>query len=210
MKTEITREINFESYNPEIHDKEAIASLIFQSDPALNSLVYGRKPLETIKALLHTSDSYFCPEYTTLAVKEDRVVGIIVAYPAAKIEEIDKLAGKSMMKAMGPLAFLGKIPLFMKMKKMMGGEIGSEGGYIHTLCIDEEMRGNKLGAKFIARLSEKYKKLYLYVNGENAAAIRFYRRNGFEPIYHGKMRYRGKEFEEMLMEKVKDNNEKEE
>lgn len=106
------------------------------------------------------------------------------------------------MKTMGPVTFPGKIPLFMKMKKMMGVEIDSEGGYIHTICIDEEMRGKKLGAKFIEMLSDEYNKLHLYVNAENLAAVRFYRRNGFEPIYHGRMKYRGNEYEEILMEKI--------
>ncbi len=202
MKAEKIKKIGFESYNPERHDKEAIANLIFQSDPALNSLVYGRQPLETIKALLEIPKSYFRSEYARLAVIEDRVVGIIVAYPAAKIEEIDKLAGRGMMITMGPVAFLGKIPLFMKMKQMMGGEIDSEGGYIHTLCVDKEMRGKKLGSKFVEKLNVKYRKLYLYVNAENTAAIKFYRINGFEPIYHGRMKYRGNEYEEILMEKI--------
>ena len=202
MKTGKIKKISFESYNSEKHDKEAIANLIFQSDPTLNSLVYGRQPLETIKALLEIPKSYFRSEYARLAVIEDRVVGIIVAYPAAQIEEIDKLAGRGMMKTMGPVTFPGKIPLFMKMKKMMGVEIDSEGGYIHTICIDEEMRGKKLGAKFIEMLSDEYNKLHLYVNAENLAAVRFYRRNGFEPIYHGRMKYRGNEYEEILMEKI--------
>jgi ribosomal protein S18 acetylase RimI-like enzyme len=189
----------FENYNPQKHDKETIAKLIFESDVEMNSLVYGRNPIKVIKALLSTPQFYFLEQYTTLALLGDSIMGIVVAYPASKRKEIDKLAGQGMIKAMGFFTFLRKMALFIRMEKMLGGEIENDGLYIHTICVDGKVRGQNIGRMLIQYLNERNPIMYLYVNADNHSAIRFYEKNGFAKKFHGTMKYKGKELGEYLM-----------
>lgn len=189
----------FESYNPKQHDKQAIARLIFESDVEMNTLVYGKNPTKVITALLNTSKTYFLEEYTTLALLGDRIVGVVVAYPASKFKDIDKQAGQGMIKAMGVITFLRKMPLFMKMDKMLGGKIDEEGLYIHTICIDSEVRGQRIGTRIIEQLDKLNPRMSLYVNVNNKDAIGFYEKNGFEKKFHGTMVHKGKKYGEYLM-----------
>ena len=191
----------FENYNRHKHDKQTIANLIFESDVEMNSLVYGNDPIRVITNLLSIPQTYFLEQYTTLALLGDRIVGVLVAYPASKRAEIDKLAGQGMMKSMGFFTFLRKTPFFMRMAKMLGGEIDNDGLYIHTLCVDGEVRGQSIGSKLIQYLNEINPKMYLYVNADNHAAIRFYEKNGFKKKFHGTMKHQGQVLGEFLMER---------
>lgn len=193
--------ILFKTYNPKKHDKQTIAKLIFESDVEMNSLVYGKDPIRVITTLLSIPQTYFLEQYTTLALMGDRIVGVLVAYPASKRAEIDKLAGQGMIKAIGFFTFLLKTPFFMRMAKMLGGEIEDDGLYIHTICVDSEVRGQNIGSKLIQNLNEINPKMYLYVNADNHAAIRFYEKNGFAKKYHGTMKHKGKVLGEYLMER---------
>ncbi len=193
--------IKLEAYEPERHDKSAIADLIFKSDEEMNSLVYGNKGAEVIKKLLEVPDSYFVPEYTKCALLGEKLVGIVVAYPVSQMKEVDKVAGQGFMKAMGIFSFLKKMSLYTKMAKMLGGNLDRDGLYIHTICVDSKFRGMGLGTEILAALAKENEKMYLYVNAKNQRAIRFYKKNGFNEGFHGKMKYRGKEYGEILMER---------
>ncbi|WP_041397059.1 hypothetical protein [Spirochaeta africana] len=127
------KEPAFVQYNPQQHDQDAIARLIFESDPEMNTLVYGPEPVAVIRELLDTEQSYYLPEYTLLAVSDDRPVGVVTAYPTEKRAQMDSLASQGMMQSMGTWQTIRKMPLFLKMGKMLGGDIRNGGLYIHTL-----------------------------------------------------------------------------
>lgn len=191
----------FENYNPQKHDKQTIAKLIFESDIEMNSLVYGKDPIRVITIMLSLPQTYFLEQYTTLAILDNRIVGIVVAYPSSKRAEIDKLAGQGMMKAMGFFTFIRKMPFFMRMSKMLGGVIDDDGLYIHTICVDANERGKSIGSKLIQHLHKLNSKMYLNVNADNHAAIRFYEKTGFRKKFHGTMKNKGEELGEFLMER---------
>ena len=194
-------EVKLEKYQPEKHDKELLADLIFRSDEKMNTLTYGSNALDVIETLLDIPESYFVPEYMDCAMVNDELVGVIVYFPVSKMEEIDKIAGKGFMKAMGFLSFFKKMPLFMKMDKMLGGDLDDDGLYIHTLCVDEKFRGKGIGSDILEKIVEENNKMYLYVNMDNKAALRFYKRNGFEEKHLGTMTHKGEKFGEYLMER---------
>lgn len=193
--------VKLETFEPERHDKNAIADLIFQSDEEMNSLVYGKNAAEVIRKLLEVPDSYFVPEYTKCALLGEKLVGVVVSYPVSQMKEVDKVAGQGFMKALGLFSFLTKMSLYTKMAKMLGGNLDRDGLYIHTLCVDSKFRGMGLGTEILAALAKENEKMYLYVNAKNQGAIRFYKKNGFNEGFHGKMKYRGKEYGEYLMER---------
>lgn len=193
--------VKLETFEPERHDKNAIADLIFQSDEEMNSLVYGKNAAEVIRKLLEVPDSYFVPEYTKCALLGEKLVGVVVSYPVSQMKEVDKVAGQGFMKALGLFSFLTKMSLYTKMAKMLGGNLDRDGLYIHTLCVDSKFRGMGLGTEILADLAKENEKMYLYVNAKNQGAIRFYKKNGFNEGFHGKMKYRGEEYGEFLMER---------
>jgi ribosomal protein S18 acetylase RimI-like enzyme len=88
------------------------------------------------------------------------------------------------------------------MDKMLGGTIDDDGLYIHTLCVNSDLRGEGIGSQIIELLSRENEKMYLYVNAANEKAIRFYERNGFRRAHRGEMRHAGKQYAEYLMKRT--------
>ena len=194
-------ELKLEKYEPQDHDKDLLADLIYKSDPKMNTLTYGSNAVDVIKKLLDIPESYFVPEYMDCAIVNDELVGVVVYFPVSQMKEIDKVAGNGFMKAMGFLSFFKKMPLFLKMDKMLGGDLDDDGLYIHTLSVDEKFRGRGIGSGIIEKISEENNKMYLYVNMNNEGAIRFYERNGFHKKHLGKMTHKGEVLGEYLMER---------
>ena len=194
-------DIQLETYDPQKHAQDKLAELIWESDPEMNRLVYGEKPLEVIKALLNVPETYFLPQYTKCVMLDGDLVGVVVYYPASKRQEVDKLAGQGFMKAMGFWGFVKRFFLYIKMDKMLGGEIDDDGLYIHPLAVDSGVRGRGIGSAVIRALEQENEKMYLYVNADNEGAIRFYKRNGFTDIFYGEMAHKGETYGEFLMEK---------
>ena len=193
--------VTLEPYAPDRHDELRVAQLIFESDPEMNRLVYGSKPVDVIRKLLRIPESYFVPDYLKCAMLDGQLAGVVVVYPTSKMQEIDKLAGQGFMKALGIFAFAKQFFLFMKMDKMLGGAIDDDGLYIHTLCVNSALRSAGIGSAIIRLLAEENEKMYLYVNAANDKAIRFYERNGFRRAHRGEMRHAGKTYAEYLMER---------
>lgn len=70
-----------------------------------------------IEAMLGLGDNYF--DHTQCAVQEGRVVGVKVGFPVSEKAQINQNSGKDFARAMGFLRFLARMPLFMRMDKMM-------------------------------------------------------------------------------------------
>ena len=177
--------LKLETYDPKIHDRDKIASLIYDSDKEMNSLTYGNRPVGVIRKLLEIPQSYFKPDYTRCAVTENGLVGIVVSYPVSTMKQVDNIAGEGFAKVMGGFSFLRRMPLYLKMSKMLGGELDDDGMYIHTVCVEDGSRGKGIGTEILDELAKENPKLYLYVNDKNEGAIRFYEKNGFRKKYHG-------------------------
>jgi len=193
--------IKFEKYDPKKHDKHLIADLIFKADEEMNSLVYGKEPIEVIVKLLDIGNNYFDPSNTHLAINQGEIVGVVVGFPVKQKSEIDKISGKAFTKAMGIFTVLKKMPLFLKMDKIVAGDMDNDGFYIHTISVSPDHQRQGIGTHMIEKFAEKYGKLYLHVNTENPQAINFYDKNGFEEKFRGKVKYKGKYLSECLMER---------
>lgn len=191
--------IVLEPYDPQKHDQDKIATLIFESDVVMNRLVYGEQALEVLKKLLNMPESYFTPETMKCALLNGELVGVVVSYPTAHMRAVDQRAGKGFMKALGFFNFIKRLSLYTKMEQMLGGPIDADGLYIHTLCVDGALRGQGIGGEIIRALAQENGKMYLYVNAANDPAIRFYKKQGFREAFHGKMQYKGRSYAEYLM-----------
>jgi ribosomal protein S18 acetylase RimI-like enzyme len=194
--------IELEQYDDSKHDRRTVARLIFDSDPVFNGLVYGDDAIGVIEAMVGLGDNYFASGYTRCAVQEGRVVGVIVGFPVSEKAHIDQNSGKDFARAMGFLRFLARMPLFMRMDKMMPAVEDESGYYVHTISVDPEYRGRGIGTEIIERTAAAHGTLYLHVNRDNEAAIRFYERNGFERVEEGSMTHKGRELSQVLMRRA--------
>lgn len=191
--------LELENYNSERHDVHTVARLIFESDPVFNTLTYGKNPVAVIEAMLRLGDNYFDTRYTRCAIYEGRVVGVIVGFPVSEKAEIDQKSGKGFARAMGLFRFLARMPLFVRMDRMMPAVDDESGYYVHTITVDAEYRGRGFGSEVIDRVASEYGALYLHVNRDKEAAIRFYERNGFRRLAEGSMTHKGRELSQVLM-----------
>lgn len=132
---------------------------------------------------------------------EDEIVGIISGFPVKEKEKIDKISGRAFMKTMGVFSFMRKMPLFMKMGNITGGEMDEDGYYIHTISVNSSFQGRGIGREVIKKLCEKHKKIYLHVNTNKFDAQAFYRKVGFIQKHKGTTVIKGKEIGTFLMEK---------
>ncbi|MCF7929661.1 MAG: GNAT family N-acetyltransferase [Spirochaetales bacterium] len=190
---------HLESYDSGKHDEHTVAQLIFQSDPVFNTLVYGKNAVAAVERLIRLGDNYFDSRYTRCAIHEASLVGVIVGFPISEKTEIDRKSGKDFARAMGFFRFLARIPLFVRMDKMMPAAEDENGYYIHTISVDSEQRGRGFGSEMIEQIASEHGALYLHVNRDNEEAIRFYERNGFKRLAEGSMMHKGRELSQVLM-----------
>lgn len=191
--------MNLENFDERKHDEITVARLIFESDPVFNTLVYGKGAVAVIERMLRLGDNYFDSRYTRCAIHEGRVVGVIVGFSVSDKEEIDQKSGKDFARAMGFFRFLSRMPLFIRMEKMMPSVGDDNGYYVHTISVDSDFRGRGFGSEMIEQVAVENGSLYLHVKRDNEAAIRFYERNGFERLGEGSMTHKRRELSQVLM-----------
>jgi ribosomal protein S18 acetylase RimI-like enzyme len=126
---------------------------------------------------------------------------VIVGFQVNKKSKLDTDSGKAFIKAMGFLAFIKKMPLFLRMAKITAGEMDENGYYIHTISVSPSYQGRGFGTRMIEMLAEKQNKLYLHVNVLNQRAHKFYKKVGFQPRSEDMIMCKGKEIGTYLMEK---------
>ena len=187
------------SYDSGTHDEHSVAQLIFQSDPVFNTLVYGKDAVAVVERMLRLGDNYFDSRYTRCAIHEASLVGVIVGFPISEKAEIDRKSGKDFARAMGFFRLLARMPLFVRMNKMMPAAEDENGYYVHTISVDPEHRGRGFGSEIIEQIASEHGALYLHVNRDNKGAIRFYERNGFKRLAEGSMMHKGRELSQVLM-----------
>jgi ribosomal protein S18 acetylase RimI-like enzyme len=193
--------ITLEQYDPARHDQGILADLIFRSDEEINPLVYGDDAIQVITRLLSIEGSYFSPAYTRCAMSDGQIVGVIVGFPVREKSRVDQLSGRAYIKAMGFFSFVKKLPLYLKMGKIVAGEMDEDGFYIHTISVSPTHQSQGIGSRMIEIMAEKHGKLYLHVNRDNQRAVNFYERVGFQKKFEGTITHKGRELSEFLMEK---------
>jgi len=100
---------------------------------------------------------------------------------------------------MGFFRFLMRMPLFVRMSRMMPRVPEESGSYVHSISVDRVFRGRGFGSEMIERAASEHGSLYLDVNSDNEAAIRFYERNGFQRLADDSMMHKGRKLSQVLM-----------
>jgi ribosomal protein S18 acetylase RimI-like enzyme len=174
-----------ETFNPRKHDAAKIAELIYDADPEFNGMIFGDREngVKTLSCLTKTEGTFYSSPFLKVALEEGRVVGVVSGYPLAIRREAERNVGIAYVKVFGLFGFLKKLPLLLKMNRVLSGKMAKKGFYIVYLCVDEKERGKGIGTRIITELRELWPDIFLHVSRENTQAIRFYEWSNFQKIH---------------------------
>lgn len=105
--------------------------------------------------MLRLGDNYFDSSYTRCAIHDGQVAGVIVGFPVSEKTAIDQKSGKDFARAMGFFRFLARMPLFMRMDRMMPTVEDEDGYYVHTITVEAEYGGRGFGSEMIERVASR-------------------------------------------------------
>jgi ribosomal protein S18 acetylase RimI-like enzyme len=142
-------------------------------------LIDGVSPVQMVARNLGKDRGYYTFRNTIVAVQGSRVVGVSFYYPAREHVISDE------MRNFFPADRLAHL------QHVLSGRVESS-LYIDTLCVDENYRGNGIGAELIALTQKKaielgYNALSLIALADNTNAHRLYFRCGFEIVLNIEM-----------------------
>ena len=179
-----------EPFDPNKHDAGTVAALIYDADPEINAFVFGPRDqaIERIRTLMTIPDTYYAAPRLACIVSAGTVVGIVAGYAAHDTGAIERSVGAAFVRAFGFIAFVRRLPMFLKLGRILAKRMDSEGYYIVYLSVLATERGKGHGAAAVTELGNAWPTLYLHVAADNLSAIRFYERNGFVAL----RRHRGK------------------
>lgn len=183
-----------ETFNPEKHDIQLVAELIYGADTEFNAMVFGSQPegVDAIKKMMQMEYNYYTDPHVNCAINNDEVVGVLVGFEGKEKTALDQASGKSFARAFGVWPFLKKMVTYMRIGHISWKNIDANGYLVNSLCVQPSYRSHGFGTRILETVFENYDKVYLDVNMNNKKALRFYRKLGFEIQSQGTMKYKGK------------------
>ena len=185
--------IVMEPYDPQKHDADKVANLIFEADPTLTSLIMGERDEATdrFKVLLGVESSPWSAARTLVAILDDEIVGVLVGAMGDEKAEADRRAAE-WGRAMGLKWLLKSISIGMKMAKAVTNDVSADEYYPLALTVSAEHRGKGIGSQMMEWMLERYEKVVIDVNIEKQDAIRFYQRHGFRIVGENTINHKGR------------------
>jgi len=180
-------------YDPDRHDADMVASLIFEADPEMTSLVMGgrEKAVERFKTLMSIGSSPWSAENITVAMIGDELAGVLVGSLGREKEVADRKAAE-WGRALGLPWLLRSVRIGMRMAKAVSRDIGDDEYYPLALTVREEFRGQGVGSQMLRWIMDRHGKVVIDVNIRKRDAVRFYERNGFRVEAENTMRHKGR------------------
>ena len=174
-------DVTIEHFDPDRHDARAVASLIYQADPALMRFVFGDEgaAVPVIAKLVGMDHNEYAGRRVTCALDEGQLVGVIAGLTGAQRREAKKEAGREWGKALGVKGMFRALKWGTKLESVATTDIGDNEYYISALTVDERCRGKGVGSKLLAEVFRSHDVVITDVNIAKDDAIRFYERNGF-------------------------------
>jgi ribosomal protein S18 acetylase RimI-like enzyme len=168
-------------------DANIASRLIFDSFPKMATFNFGlgdaQRAKKTFTALFPYPQHRFSFETSTLILKDERVIGLYIAYPGKEQFVLNWRLGKLLMKQFSlsektkliqrslPLAFIQ--------------EAAKDEFLLSNLAINKSYRGAGFGSQVLAHIEETaiqagYQKISLLVDIDSKEARRFYENRGFK------------------------------
>jgi ribosomal protein S18 acetylase RimI-like enzyme len=169
------------------HDLEKVTDLIFETEPHLFSLLFGKnktKAFNRIKKIIRVGKNTFGHENIYLAIEDDQILGLTIIIKGNEIDS--KIESEKFSEA---LDFFGLIRLIFIEKflldRLLKTVLEKNDLYVNNVCVDKDHRGKGVG-KFlmnnilIIAKSKHCNRILLDVSKDNIAAIALYKKIGFK------------------------------
>ena len=179
--------MEFKKFDIKFHDLHKVATLIFETETELFSLLFGKnkdKALSRIKRVVQAGSNSFGHDYIYLAMEKNQILGLTIFY---KGNDIDKRIESD--KFSEALDFLGLIRLIFFEKtlinRLLTKNFDEKELYISNVCVDKNKRGMGIGKFLLDNVikqtkAQHCKTIILDVSKDNHIAIDLYNKTGFK------------------------------
>jgi ribosomal protein S18 acetylase RimI-like enzyme len=186
--------IRLEPYDPERHDAETIATLIFDAEPDTMALGFGPhdKAVKIIARLMAMENNHYAAENITCAQHDDETVGIIVGFTGDKMRHYEKESGQDYFRSFGLWHMLKVLPRASTLQKIVTTDVADDEYCVFSLSVAPAYRSQGIGSTLLRSALEQHPKLCLDVSIDNEAAQRFYERHGLVRDGENTVMYKGR------------------
>jgi ribosomal protein S18 acetylase RimI-like enzyme len=161
------------------------AELIYSTGPDSFNLVYGShdRALGLISRMFSRNGNIASYEYSTVAVEQGTVLGIMVLLEKKDIQKTQAQTGVELLRMTGPLFLLLRMPVFVRQARL-NPEPCEDELFVADVAVSLSARGRGIGkmlmeeAERVAR-ERKLPKLSLGVSKRNLPAIGLYKSLGY-------------------------------
>ncbi len=187
-------DIRLEPYDPERHDTETIATLIFEADPETMALGFGprEKAVKIISRLMGLENNQYAAENITCALHDGKVVGIIVGFSGSKMRYYEKESGQDYFRSFGVWHMLKLLPRASTLQKIVTTDMADEEYCIFSLSVLPAYRSQGIGSQLLRSALQEHDRIALDVSIDNEAAQHFYERHGLVRNGESTVMYKGK------------------
>jgi len=174
-------DITIERFDPARHDAEAVARLVYQTDPSLMRLVFGDEgaAVPVIARLVGMEHNDYAGRRVLCACSDGRVVGVVAGLTGAERAASTKQAGAEWGRALGVRGMFRALRWGPKLERVATREVAPDEFYVAALAVDESVRGQGIGSRLLAEVFRDHALVVTDVNITKVDAIRFYERHGF-------------------------------
>ncbi|MDP3130429.1 MAG: hypothetical protein Q8N15_03720, partial [Bacillota bacterium] len=150
-----------EPFDPARHDAGRVAALIYDADPEINGFVFGprEQAIGLILALMKTPGTYYAAPRLTCITSDGEVIGIVSGYPTKFQGVFERRVGKAFLRAFGLAGFLCRLPMFLKLGRILAKTRSNDGYYIVYLSILSTERGKGYGSAAVLELASAWETL---------------------------------------------------
>jgi ribosomal protein S18 acetylase RimI-like enzyme len=179
--------MNYSKCDVNKHNLLDIAELIYQTEPELTKLFFGRnktKAIQRIIKLIRKKSNSFSYNIIFLAHERNKVVGIVIGSSGKEINKDEERK-----EITNTLDFFGSMRLLIYdkliVRRMLTSEIKADEYYISVLCVNKKYQRKGIGKNLINNVKQiakekKCTRIILDVSTNNTNAITFYKKLGFK------------------------------
>jgi len=170
----------------QIHDNDIIARLVYETEPSLSALLFGKpkdKALSNLNSIIATPGSSLSSDHIYLAVENDCILGLTVLYRGKDINK--KQESKSISEALGGYS-LFRLYFYDRliMNRLLTNHVEKDQLYVSNVCVDTAHQGRGIGRFLLENIisyarSKHCQSIILDVSKDNERAIYLYKKMGF-------------------------------
>lgn len=166
-------------------DSPKAAELIYSTGPESFNLVYGShdRAISLISRLFSRAGNISSYEYSTVAVVDSSIAGILVLFERKDILQTQAQTGAELLRMVGPLFLTLRMPVFIRQARLNPETLDDE-LFVAYVAVSPEMRGKGIGKALMLEAErvaseKKLSRTSLGVSKSNLPAITLYKTLGY-------------------------------